>query len=96
MLFVRRVDSAVDHLVISLSNDEVVSRSFVWLRDHARDASSFDHETHQRLVQSGAIDPEVQPQWVGIRQGQLQLRWGDAGMVATGAINFSHLVVSFT
>ncbi len=53
-----KVDSA---LHVFWENGEESEYSFLWLRDNARDPDSFDSRSHQRLVHTATIDPDIHP-----------------------------------
>ena len=79
--YVSRIHTGIDYLIITFSDGSTVARSFEWLRDHARDQASFDHDTHQRTLKSSEITPTIRPTSVGIRDNALSLAWPGAGLM---------------
>ena len=72
------VDSSL-HLL--WQNGEESEYSFLWLRDNARDPANFDSRSHQRLVYTAAIDPDIRPVSTTCSDdgNTLIIHWPDAG-----------------
>ena len=75
----KRISNAQAGLKIEWLDGQERTLSFLWLRDHARDPASFDQHTHQRLLYTGGIDPNIVPvEWKLINEDDaLVICWPD-------------------
>lgn len=70
-----------DELILTWADGSQFSYSFFWLRDHARDESSFDARSHQRKLFTAGIDTDIEPRAVEVIPDgtALLIAWPDLG-----------------
>ena len=56
--------------------------SFHWLRDHCRSESSYNHDTHQKIILPHQIDPNIKPNSINVEEDQLVIQWPE-GLTST-------------
>ena len=49
--------------------------SFHWLRDHCRSKTSYNHETHQKIILPHRIDANIKPNTISVEDEKLVVQW---------------------
>lgn len=78
---IEHINTTRDGLEVTFAGDDVaVSFSWFWLRDHGRDADSYNRDTQQRLVDTFSIPQDVAPVDVRISDdlATIEIDWSDA------------------
>ncbi len=75
---IERIEAGERNLRVWLSGfPDPLELPWFWVRDHSQDPQSMDPETHQRTVDSFAIDRDIRPSECRLVDGQVGVRWGD-------------------
>ncbi len=73
-----RIDHTDRNLLVWMQNeDEPVSASWIWVRDHSRDESAFDLDTAQRKVDTFSISEELRAEHIELVDDTIIVDWCD-------------------
>ena len=79
-----------DELRLFWRSGEMSRFSFIWLRDNARDAESFDARSHQRRVYTADLDPGIEPEWARLQNTDVCIKWPDMLDEVSYPLSFLH------
>ncbi len=79
-----------DELRLFWRSGEMSRFSFIWLRDNARDAESFDARSHQRRVYTADLDPGIEPEWAHRQNTDVCIKWPDMPDEVSYPLSFLH------
>lgn len=72
-----RLTPESDRLLIDWADGRVSEHSWIWLRDHSHDPTTFHPDTQQRQLVTAEVDPTLRAANVTATDGDVVIQWSD-------------------